>query len=301
MIDICLLGTAGTIPLPNRWLTSLVVRYNGKMILIDCGEGTQIPLKTIGWSFKTISAVCFTHYHADHISGLPGLLLTMGNFGREEELTIIGPAPLEKIYNGLSVIFPELPFKVKLIEITEYTKLFQIEDFYVNTIKVDHMVNCYSYSIEIKRSPKFDVTKAKENNVPMSLWKALQKGESVEFENKIYSPDLVCGEERKGIKITYSTDTRPVNQIITLAENSDLFICEGMYGDDEKFEKVVSTKHMLFSEAATLAKSANVKELWLTHFSPALEKPNDFLQNAKNIFENTFCGYDMMKKTLKFD
>ena len=97
MIDVCLLGTGGMMPLPYRWLTSLLVRYNGSSLLIDCGEGTQIAMKEKGWSFKPIDVICFTHYHADHISGLPGLLLTMGNAERTEPLTMIGPKGLERV------------------------------------------------------------------------------------------------------------------------------------------------------------------------------------------------------------
>ena len=113
MLDVCLLGTGGMMPLPYRWLTSLLVRYNGSSLLIDCGEGTQIAIKEKGWSFKPIDVICFTHYHGDHISGLPGLLLTMGNADRTEPLTLIGPKGLERVVNSLRVIAPELPFQIK--------------------------------------------------------------------------------------------------------------------------------------------------------------------------------------------
>ena len=119
MLDVCLLGTGGMMPLPYRWLTSLMVRYNGSSLLIDCGEGTQIAVKEKGWSFKPIDVICFTHYHGDHISGLPGLLLTMGNADRTKPLTLIGPKGLERVVNSLRVIAPELPFQIKYKEITE--------------------------------------------------------------------------------------------------------------------------------------------------------------------------------------
>ena len=112
MLDVCLLGTGGMMPLPGRRLTALMTRYNGSSLLIDCGEGTQVAIKEKGWTFKPIDAICFTHYHADHISGLPGLLLTMGNTDRREPLTMIGPKGLERVVTALRTIAPELPFQV---------------------------------------------------------------------------------------------------------------------------------------------------------------------------------------------
>ena len=119
MLDVCLLGCGGMMPLPYRWLTSLMARYNGTSILIDCGEGTQIAIKEKGWSAKPIDVLCFTHYHADHVSGLPGLLLTMGNAERREPLLIIGPKGLERVVNALRVIAPELPFSIEYMEIKD--------------------------------------------------------------------------------------------------------------------------------------------------------------------------------------
>ena len=119
MLDVCLLGTGGMMPLPYRYLTSMMARYNGKSILIDCGEGTQIAMKEKGWSPKPIDIMCFTHYHADHISGLPGLLLTMGNAERTEPLLMIGPKGLERVVNSLRTIAPELPFSIVFHELAE--------------------------------------------------------------------------------------------------------------------------------------------------------------------------------------
>lgn len=113
MLDVCLLGCGGMMPLPRRWLTALMTRYNGSSLMIDCGEGTQVAIKEKGWSFKPIDVICFTHYHGDHISGLPGLLLTMGNADRTEPLTLVGPRGLERVVSALRVIAPELPFEIK--------------------------------------------------------------------------------------------------------------------------------------------------------------------------------------------
>jgi ribonuclease Z len=302
MVDICLLGCGGMMPLPNRWLTSLLFRHNGKMILVDCGEGTQIPLKLAGWGFKAIDAICFTHYHADHIVGLPGLLLTMGNSGRTEPLTIFGPKNLFNIIKGILVIAPQLPFEIKLVELSnEDVTTNYIDDVIIKSIPVTHSIDCLAYSFEITRMGKFDSEKAKNNNVPMKFWSRLQKGEGIELEGELYTPEMVLGKSRKGLKVSYCTDARPDDAISEFANDSDLFICEGMYGDDEKLEKVIEKKHMLFSEAAMLARKGNVGELWLTHYSPALENPEEYLHYAKNIFENTVLGHDLLKQTLKFE
>ena len=129
MLDVCLLGSGGMMPLPYRWLTSLMTRFNGSSLLIDCGEGTQIAIKEKGWSFKPIDVICFTHYHGDHISGLPGLLLTMGNADRKEPLTLIGPKGLERVVTALRVIAPELPFEIKFIEITQPEQTFELNGY----------------------------------------------------------------------------------------------------------------------------------------------------------------------------
>lgn len=301
MLDVCLLGTGGMMPLPRRWLTALMCRYNGSNILIDCGEGTQVAIKQKGWSFKPIDVICITHYHADHISGLPGLLLTMGNAERTEPLTIAGPKGLERVVNALRVIAPELPFRIDFIELNNQEEQLQFEGFRIKAFKVKHNVTCYGYSIEIDRSGKFNPDKAKELQIPLKSWGRLQKGETVTDGGNVYTPDMVMGPARKGLKVTYSTDTRPVDSIVKAAENADLFICEGMYGEPDKDGKAVEYKHMTFKEAAQIAAKAKPKEMWLTHYSPSLVKPAEYLDTVTDIFENIKAGKDGMSLTLTFD
>ena len=287
MLDVCLLGTGGMMPLPRRWLTALMCRYNGSNILIDCGEGTQVAIKQKGWSFKPIDVICITHFHADHISGLPGLLLTMGNAERTEPLTMIGPRGLEKVVKALRMIAQELPF-----EIGEYK---------INAFKVKHNVTCFGYSIEIDRKGRFNPEKAKELNLPVKCWGLLQKGKTIIYEDKKYTPDMVMGERRKGLKVTYTTDTRPVQAIVEAATGADLFICEGMYGEPDKEAKAREYKHMTFKEAATIAKEANPNEMWLTHYSPSLVKPQLYMDTVTKIFPNAKAGKDGMSVDLKFE
>ena len=277
MLDVCLLGCGGMMPLPYRWLTSLMTRYNGSSLLIDCGEGTQIAIKEKGWSFKPIDVICFTHYHGDHISGLPGLLLTMGNADRREPLTLIGPKGLERVVTALRVIAPELPFPIHCVEIEGTEQTFEMNGYRLKAFRVNHNVLCYGYALEIDRAGKFDPERAKAEQIPQMYWKHLQKGETVEYEGRILTPDLVLGPPRKGIKLTYTTDTRPTDSIRENAKGSDLFICEGMYGEKEKIAKAREYKHMTFYEAAQLAKDAQVKEMWLTHYSPSLTRAEEYL------------------------
>lgn len=301
MLDVCLLGTGGMMPLPRRYLTSLMCRYNGSNILIDCGEGSQVAIKQKGWSFKPIDVLCITHYHADHISGLPGLLLTMGNAERTEPLLMIGPKGLEKVVNSLRIIAPELPFDIEFIELTENLQTIQMEEYRIKAFKVNHKVTCYGYSIEIDRSGKFNPEKAKKLGIPLQKWGVLQKGESVEINGGKYTPDMVMGEPRKGLKVTYSTDTRPVPNIVQAATGADLFICEGMYGEPDKEAKAKEYKHMTFKEAAEIAREANPKEMWLTHYSPSLVKPALYMDAVTEIFENAKPGKDGMSVDLIFE
>lgn len=301
MLDVCLLGTGGMMPLPRRKLTSLMTRYNGSNLLIDCGEGTQVAVKEKGWSFKPIDVICFTHFHADHISGLPGLLLTMGNAERTQPLTLIGPKGLIRVVSALRVIAPELPFEIQCIELTKPEEVFELYGYHITAFKVNHNVTCYGYTLEIRRQGKFDPVRAKEQEIPLKYWNPLQKGETVAAGDKVYTPEMVLGPARKGIKLTYATDTRPVKAIAEHAKGSDLFICEGMYGEKEKAAKAAEYKHMTFYEAAEIARGAQVREMWLTHYSPSLTHPEPYMDEVWKIFPGAKAGKDGMSAELMFE
>ena len=302
MLEVCLLGCGGMVPLPDRRLTSMLLRQNGKMILVDCGEGTQVGIKQLGWGFKSIEALCLTHYHADHIAGLPGFLLTLGNSGRTEPFTIFGPPPLEYVVSALTVIAPQLPYELKLVELSEQEESkCKIEEFYIRSIPMDHMIPCLAYTFEIKRTGKFDSERAEAQRIPKELWSRLQRGIMVEYEGRTLIPDMVVGPPRKGLKVSYCTDSRPREELVDLSRESDLLICEGMYGDDALMDKAIERKHMIFSEAAAIANKSKSKELWLTHFSPSLKNPEEYISNAKSIFPNTMVGIDLLIKSIKYD
>lgn len=302
MLDICLLGTGGMMPLPYRYLTAMMARFNGSNILIDCGEGTQVAMKKKGWSPKPIDVMCFTHYHADHISGLPGMLLTMGNAERKEPVLLIGPKGLSRVVGALRVIAPELPFDIQYLELTENEQTIQMNGYKIEAFRVNHNVTCYGYSIVVDRIGKFDVEKAKSLEIEMKYWNRLQKGEVITLDSgKQYTPDMVLGEARKGLKVTYCTDTRPTTSLEEHSRNSDLLILEGMYGEPEKLQKAKENKHMTFYEAAAVAKKAEVPELWLTHYSPSLPKPDPFMKEVWKIFGNTIPAKDGQTMELVFE
>ena len=300
MLEVCLLGTSGMMPLPRRALTALMTRYNGSNLLIDCGEGTQVSIREKGWSFHSIDTICITHFHGDHVSGLPGLLMSMGNAERTEPITIIGPRGVENVCRSLMVIAPHLPFPVKFIELTELEQQITRNGYEITAFRVNHNVTCYGYSLSIARTGKFDRDRADANGVPMKLWNPLQKGQQVEWEGKMYTPDMILGEPRKGLKVTYCTDSRPNARIVENAQESDLFICEGMYGEEDKDNKAKEHKHMTFAEAATMAADAKVSELWLTHYSPSLIRPEPYMDKVKSIFPNAVAGKDRKSVDLLF-
>ncbi len=287
-------------PLPYRWLTALMMRYNGSSILIDCGEGTQIAMKEAGFSPNPIDVMCFTHYHADHISGLPGMLLSMGNSDRTDPLLMIGPKGLTRVVNSLRVIAPELPFEINFRELSEQEEEIQMEGYRLKAFRANHNVTCYGYSIYIDRVGKFSVDAARAADIPLKFWNPLQKGETIKYEDRTFTPDMVLGPDRKGIKLTYCTDSRPTDLIVSNAKDSDLFICEGMYGEPDMDDKARDHKHMTFYEAARMARQAEVKELWLTHYSPSLSYPKNYEGTVRKIFENTHVAKDGRSVTLKF-
>lgn len=303
MIDLTLLGCGGNVPMPNRFLSSLFINYKGSKILIDCGEGTQVAMKKYNCGFKNVDLILITHLHGDHIIGLIGLLQTMGNSGKTDDLTIVGPIGIIDAMKAIKVLVEYLPYKVNIIENPKQTFSLEhdiLKDIDISTINLDHSTECIGYSLYFKRKPKFDREKAILNQVPQNLWKKLQENSSAIYKDKTYYADMVLGENRRGIKLSFITDTRPTFEIPEFIYESDLFICEGMYGDDLDISKAVKNKHMTFRESASLANAGNVDKLLLTHFSPSIENPKDFIQNATNLFEDTIIGEDGLTLKLSY-
>ena len=301
MLDITLLGTGGMMPLPRRWVTSLLVRYNGASLLVDCGEGTQIALREKGWSFKPVNTILLTHFHADHIAGLPGFFLTMGNSDRTEPVTVIGPRGLSRIMTAVRTIAPELPFEVNFIEIDGNEQTFLIDGMEITAFRVQHNIVCYAYEISVRRKGRFDAARAKAQEIPLRFWNPLQRGETIEDGARIYTPEMVLGEERKGLKVVYATDTRPVPAITEHALNADLLVCEGMYGEPGMDKKAREHRHMTMQEAAQIGKDAQPVNMWLTHYSPSLVRPDQYMSSVHTIYPNVIAAKDGQEITLKFE
>lgn len=316
MIDITMLGTGGGMPIPDRHLSSMIISYRGRKILIDAGEGTQVAMRRFRTGFKSIDIICITHFHGDHIFGLPGLLSTMGNSDRTDSITIIGPIGLKKIMDGLLISLEYIPFDIKFIENSNGNINFNIsetilglktndskenDDMIISTLELEHSSPCLGYSFYIPRSPKFYPEKAMELDIPKNIWSRLQMGEVVAKDGKEYSPGMVLGGKRKGVKLSFITDTRPIENIVNFIKKSDLFLCEGTYGDDEDLEKAIKNSHMTFREAAVLAHEGEVKRLLLTHFSTAMNNPEEYKPNATEEFQNTIIVYDGYKTNLTYE
>ncbi|MCI5723335.1 MAG: ribonuclease Z [Erysipelotrichaceae bacterium] len=300
MLDVCLLGTGGTVPLPNRWLTSLFLRWQGHAMLVDCGEGTQIALHQQAISCKSIDTILLTHYHTDHTAGLPGILLTMAKSERTEPVTIYGPKGLVDVMEGVYKVARYIPFEINLIEMTEKENDFIVDGLKIKAINAKHSVPCFAYIFQLDRMPKFDRQKAEALNIPMRIWGQLQKGNVVEKDGITYDPSQVLGQPRRGIQMVYATDTRPLDRLVDLASHADLYIGEGMYGDPEKIEKAMLNKHSTMQETAILAKKMEAKELWFTHYSPSVKDPMEYADVIHQIFNNAVFSHDGQQKTLRF-
>lgn len=314
MLNVTLLGTRGGMPMPNRFLSSVVMNFKGRKILLDCGEGTQVSMRVNGTGFKSIDIICISHLHGDHIYGLPGLLSTIGNSGRTDDIYIIGPKGIKEVIDGFLITLPYLPYKLNILEdasnlefMVKKEKMELVElnekissDLSIKTLELDHSSPCLGYSFNIRRGRKFNVEKALMNKVPKEVWSKLQRNEEVSLNGVKYYSYMVLGDERKGIKLSYTTDTRPTEDIPGFIKESDLYICEGTYRSEDDMHKAIKNKHMTFKEAANLAKRGQVKELLLTHFSPSINDPKEYIHNAREVFENSHAGSDGEERILNF-
>lgn len=305
MLDVCLLGTAGMQPLPGRRLSATLVRFGGRLILFDCGEGTQVGVAEVGWGWRGLSAILLSHMHADHTLGLPGLLLTLGHSGKgaDEPLTIYGPKPLLPVLQALILFAPRLPFPVNAVVLAggERFTIDGVPGLDVDCAALAHEVPCLAYGLTVPRAPRFDPERARALGVPQAEWKRLQRGEAVTVAGRAIEPAAVLGPPRRGVRIVLATDTRPTDALTPFLRGADLFIADAMYGDEEGKPKRWEAQHMTFAESATIARDGGARRLWLTHFSPALSEPEEYLDRATAIFPATTLGHDGLTTTLNFE
>lgn len=301
MLECCTLGTGGTLPIPDRALSSLYVRVNGQALLIDCGEGTQVGIRRLGWGFKSLDGLLLTHYHGDHCTGLAGLLLSLEKAGREETFHIWGPRGLKRVIEGLCVIVPPLSYRVLLHELPPEGGEAEIIGLNIRAFPADHGgIPCFGYRLTLPRLPAFDPERAKAAGIPVEDWKRLQQGETVRVNGKKITPEEVLTRPRKGITLVYCTDTRPCETLDKYAAGADLLILEGMYGTEDKRAQALKNHHMLFSEAAETARKADAGALLLTHFSTSLEDPEEYLPEARKIFPEAWAARDGLAVTVRY-
>lgn len=302
MLKVTMLGCGGMMPLKTRALASAMISCDGHNVLIDCGEGTQVQIREGGLTFKPIDCILITHFHGDHVSGLPGLLLSMGNQGRTEPVLIAGPTGVRRVVDALRIIAPGLPFDIRFEEISPTAPhSFRCAGLDIQPFALRHGMPCLGYALELKRAGRFLPERAREFGVPLRLWSVLQRQPQAEFEGRVYTADMVLTPPRRGIKVVYASDTRPVPAIAEAARDCDLLICEGMYGDPEKLPRAREAGHMMMSEAAHIAAEAGARRLWLTHYSPAMPDPELWLDDTRAIFPDAELGYDGLSLDIPFE
>lgn len=301
MIDVMLLGTGAMVPLPTRWLSSVLIRTGSSLMLMDCGEGTQIAMRERHWGFRKLDAVCLSHLHADHVAGIPGLLHTVANAGKTTPLMVVGPAGTSEVIEALRSIAPELPFDVIVHELRSGGEVEGPAGLRTRVAEGIHRVPVIAYRVELPRQPRFSVDAAQRLGVPVADWSRLQEGEAVEIDGRTILPSAVMGTSRAGVSLGFFTDTRPTDAVRDLIAGVDLLICEGTYAEDIDQARAERRGHMTFREAATLARDAGAGHLWLTHFSAGLAEPELFRDNAASIMPAVTIGRAGLSARLSFE
>jgi len=301
-----ILGCGGMMPLPYRHLTSVLLRREGELFLFDCGEGTQVALKRLNLKWKKITAIFISHTHADHVTGLPGLLMLSSQVDRDEPLYIIGPPKIkEYIESSRRVLDMYINYDIVIKEVTEAGLVYEGDGFSVKSFWLDHTKPCMGYSLEEDmRAGEFKPDKARELGVPCGpLWSRLQSGDEVILtDNKVVKPEDVMGPMRRGRKFSFVTDTKYLDSIKDEVAESDLFICEGMFEKGME-EDAAEKKHMTSPQAAKIGLDANVKKMGLIHYSPRYTdyELKKLLQDAKEVFPNTFLTKDRMALKIEYE
>jgi ribonuclease Z len=292
-IEIVVLGTASMIPTKERNLTSIFLNYKDKGFLFDCGEGTQRQMKIAGIKANRINYIFISHWHGDHVLGLPGLLQTLGNSDYNKTLHIFGPkGTKEYLKHMLKGFIFDTKIDMKIIDIKN-NNVFENNEFIINAEELSHSVPCLGYSFIEKDTRKMIEEKLKKYNIKGINIGKLQRGEKIKINDKIINPEEVSIVE-KGIKISFIFDTEMCSNAEKIAENADILFCEATY-HSELEEKGIQYKHMTAKNAALIASKNNVKKLILSHFSGRYKTTEELQKEAEDIFPNTQCAFDLMK------
>ena len=266
MLTITLLGTAATMPLPDRALTAALAECGGHALLFDCGEGTQAAARRAGVNLMKLDAICLTHYHGDHIFGLPGLLQTLGCQGRERPLTLYGPEGLGEVWPALRTLAGPLPYPVRAVQLdTDPIDLTTLSSGWpagaqLTPFRTRHRVPSRGYRLDLPRAGRFDPAKARALN-----------------------------------------DSAPCPALEQAAQNADLFLCDATYPDNEQEAQAKQWGHSTFAQGAAIAKKAGVRRFWLMHYSPMILEPEAALPNAQAVFPAAECGFDGKQIILQYD
>lgn len=295
-------------PLPHRRLSAVLVRFGPSLILLDCGEGTQVAVRERAWGLRNLGTILLTHMHADHVLGLPGLLLTLGHAGRgpDEPLSVYGPEPLLPILEGLRVVAPHLQYPVTPVVLKGGERFTPpaAGGLVVGSVELAHDVPCLAYALEVPRASRFDPDRARAMQVPVPLWRTLQAGAPVRLGDRQVLPSEVLGPPRRGLRLVLATDTAPFPALVDFVSaggaGTDLLIADAMYPDEADKPTRWEAQHLTFADAATLARDGGARRLWLTHFGPAVADPAAHLDRARAIFPQTDAGFDGMTETLSF-
>lgn len=293
------LGCGGMMPLPYRHLTSVLLRREGDLFLFDGGEGTQVSLRRLNLKWKKINAIFVSHTHADHVTGLPGIMMLSAQVDRTEPLYIYGPPKIaEYIETSRKVLDMYINYPVVVKEITAPCVVHEGDDFYIRAFPLSHTKTCVGYTLEeLDRPGEFNPEKAAALGVPRGpLWGQLQRGESVTAENgAIVHPEDVMGAKRSGRKFSFVTDTQYLPTIAKEVRGSDLLICEGMFSE-ELAEQAKEKKHMTARQAGTIARDANVRRMAMIHYSPRYtdRELDVLLEEAREVYPSAELTHDRM-------
>lgn len=294
MVDVIFLGTSSMVPTKERNHSSLLIRYENHGILIDAGEGTQRQMKIANIPLTRITKILITHWHGDHVFGLPGIISSLGASEYSKTLEIYGPKGTKKYCEAMFEAFVfDKRIGLKITEIKQ-GKFFENDDFILEAMELDHGIPTFGYSFIEKDKRRIDVKEVKKLGIPEGpLLGKLQDGKNIEFKGK-----KVTSEETtyivKGKKISLIADTSPCKNCHTLAKDADLLICEATFTSKLE-EKGAEYGHMTAKQAALIANKANVKKLFLNHLSARYKTPQEIVEEAQTYFHNSKVAEDFMK------
>ncbi len=307
MLEVTLLGTAATLPRPDRALASAALICNGRALLLDCGEVTQLALHRCRVNPMRIDLICLTHYHGDHVFGLPGLLQTLGTLGRTEPLYITGPEGLEETMRPILTLAEEQPYPIRLLPLPEEGLALSAlhakwpAQARLSAFPTLHRVVSQGYRFHLGRSGRFDAAKALALAVPRAAWRQLQNGVALDLDGRTILPEDVCTAPRRGLTVVFTGDTAPCDALTAAAHDADLLLMDATYAEDAQRDKAALYGHSTFAQAARTAADAQARALWLMHYSGSIETPEAFVHLAQAHFPQAACGQDGMHAALGFE